>query len=363
MQILLTGAFGNVGLSTLAELLSRGYFVRIFELPTKRNRHIAKPFLASGNVEVIWGDLRKISDIEIAMKGIDIVLHIGAIIPPLADKLPELAYAVNVQGTENILKVMQAQDIPPKIIYTSSISVYGDRRENPWIQVEDPLQPGVHDRYGQQKLAAETLIRNSDVEWCVFRLTYITSMDKLQLDPLMFEMPLETCIEICDTKDVGLALANAAESNAVWGKILNIAGGETCRTTFGEYLVKMLKIFGLGNDILPADAFSHSEFHCGWMDTTESQELLHYQRTSLDSYYSEVRKKARFTRIFATLFRPIAKAIIIGRSPYFKKQKGKNKRKSKPHISILQYLKRINRFTTEMRKKVHSPKKTKSVVQ
>lgn len=114
MQILLTGAFGNVGMSVLTELLNRGYFVRIFELPTKRNKKIASQFIQTHNVEIIWGDLRNYLDILKAMENIDYVFHIGAIIPPMADKLPKLAEAVNVGGTHNVLKAIKAQKILQK---------------------------------------------------------------------------------------------------------------------------------------------------------------------------------------------------------------------------------------------------------
>ena len=42
MKVLLTGAFGNVGLSTLEELLKRNYDIRIFDIKTKRNKRLAK---------------------------------------------------------------------------------------------------------------------------------------------------------------------------------------------------------------------------------------------------------------------------------------------------------------------------------
>lgn len=348
MQILLTGAFGNVGLSTLDELLSRGYFVRVFELNTPKNRGLAKDY--EGQIEMIWGDLRDFTQVEKAIRDVDIILHIGAIIPPLADKLPELAEAVNVGGTKNILQAMAQQPVPPKIVYTSSISVYGDRRQNPLIKTDDLLKPSTHDLYGQQKLKAERLVRHSGLNWSVFRLTYITSMDKLDLDPLMFEMPLETCIEICDTKDVGLALTNAVESEDIWGEVLNIAGGEACRTTFGEYLIKMLDIFGLGYDRFPANAFSDEEFHCGFLDTQKSQELLHFQRQTLKEYYNEVAKKAKPTRWLAKLFQPIVRAVIVGRSPYYKVKRTK----FPVRITIGQYLNQIKRTYLTMKRSIET---------
>ena len=97
----------------------------------------------------------------------------------------------------------------------------------------------------------------------------------------MFKMPLDTCIEICHTKDVGLALANAVEKDKIWGKIMHIAGSEKCRITYKQYIGRMMDIFGLGKDFLPDEAFSKDNFHCGFMTTEESQKSLNYQNNSL----------------------------------------------------------------------------------
>ena len=106
MKILLTGPFGNVGLSTLEELLKRGYLIRIFDVKNSKNRQLARRY--KGKVEIFWGDLRNSSDVEKAIKGCDTIIHLAAIIPPLADKKPKLAEAVNVGGTINIIKAMEA---------------------------------------------------------------------------------------------------------------------------------------------------------------------------------------------------------------------------------------------------------------
>jgi len=304
LKILVTGAFGNVGLSTINELIKRNHQVRVFEIYTKNNRKIAKKY--KSNLEIIWGDLRNYNDVERAIEGQDIVIHLAAIIPPLADTNPDLAEAVNIGGTLNIINAMEKQRSKPKLIFTSSIAVYGDRRENPLIKVSDPLKPSRGDYYAITKIRAEKLIRESRVNFSIFRLTYITSINKLKMDPLMFHMPLDTCIEICDTKDVGYALVNAIECDEVWGKTFLIAGGEQCRTTYKEYLNNMMEIFGFGRNFLPENAFEQKDFHCGFMDTTTSQQLLTYQRHSLNDYYNEVRKKIGSKRYFM----PIAKWAV-----------------------------------------------------
>ena len=319
MKVLLTGAFGNVGLGTLEELIKKGYKVRAFDIKNRKNLKLAKKY--KDKVEIIWGDVRNPEDVEKAVEGQDVVIHLAAIIPPLADRNPKLAEAVNVGGTLNIIKAMERQPKKPRLIFASSVAVYGDRRKSPLIKPDDPPNPNPDDEYAKQKLKCEELIRQSKLEWVIFRLTYIVSPDKLQLDPLMFKMPLDTCIEICHTKDAGLALSNAVENEKIWGKILHIAGGEKCRITYKEYIDKMMEILGLGKGFLPDEAFSKGNFHCGFMTTEESQKLLHYQRHTLDDYFNEVKKKVRFRRYFMKIFKPVIRIYLLRNSPYYKKQK------------------------------------------
>ncbi len=315
MKVLLTGACGNVGMSALRELM-KSNDVRVLELYNPKNSKKLKPY--KDEVEIVWGDLRDKKLVDKAVEGVDVVVHVAAIIPPLADEKPEFAESVNVGGTLNILTSMKSQKNEPKIIYTSSISVYGDRRKNPFIKTTDPLNPNPDDEYAKQKIKAENLIINSKLRWSILRLTYVVSPYKLKMDPLMFKMPLDTKIEICHTADVGKALANAVGNKNVWGKIFNIAGGVDCRTTYQEYLKNMAEIFGLGEDFFPKKAFATSNFHCGYMDTMESQSILHYQTITLNDYYQEIKKLYRFKRPFMRMFRYFIKSYILKHSPYYR---------------------------------------------
>ncbi len=318
MKVLLTGAFGNVGRSTLTELVSRGYEVRTFDLDTSENRKYAQMYKNDPHVERFWGNLCNPEDTLRACEGIDVIIHLAAIIPPLADKKPELAKAVNVGGTQNILTAIKAQPQPPRLIFTSSISVYGDRVQTPFIRVDDPLNPNDDDGYARTKVAAENLIQDSGITSTIFRLTYIVSRDKLQMDPLMFHMPLKTSIEICHTRDVGLALTNAVENEEIWGGIYHIAGGEKCRTTYSEYIRHMMELFGLGSNVLPESAFSTGKFHCGFMDTERSQTLLKYQHTTLEDYYAEVAQKVGYKKWGNWMVRWFVRKYLLSKSEFYK---------------------------------------------
>ena len=300
MKILLTGAFGNVGSSTLKELIKRNYDIRIFDIKNRRNKRLALKY--KKDIEIFWGDLRNYKDIEKAVSDVDVVIHVAAIIPPLADKKPKFAESVNVGGTKNLVKAMEKLPKKPKLVFTSSVAVYGDRLENPYITLEDKPNPNHHDEYAKQKIKGEEIIMNSSLEWVILRLTYIVSLNKLQMDPLMFEMPLDTSIEICDSNDVGLALTNAVENHEIWGRILHIAGGERCRISYRNYLNQMFDIFGICFDELPEEAFSKRGFHCGFMSTEISQALLIYQRYTLDDYFDAVNWKVAISRLFTYTF-------------------------------------------------------------
>ncbi len=319
MNVLLTGAFGNVGLSTLKELLNKDYNVRVFEVYNRKNRKLAKKF--KNKIDIVWGDLRNKDDVESAVKEQDVIIHLAAIIPPLADVNTSLAESVNVGGTKNLLNAIKNQAQKPKLIFTSSIAIYGDRLDNPMIKTTDILAPSRGDYYALTKITAEKLIRKSGVDFAIFRLTYITSVNKLNMDPLMFHMPLDTSIEICDTKDVGLALANAVECDEVWGDTFNLAGGERCRITYREYLNDMMEIFGLGQNFLPEEGFAEKDFHCGFCDTHKSENLLHYQRHTLQDYYKEVEKKVRAKRRFVPMVKWIIRLNLLKKSEFYNRFK------------------------------------------
>ncbi|MHA2427877.1 MAG: NAD-dependent epimerase/dehydratase family protein [Candidatus Hermodarchaeia archaeon] len=58
MFVLLTGAFGNIGESTLIPLLAQNHRVRCFDLHTKQNQKLTKKLHRQGEFETVWGDVR-----------------------------------------------------------------------------------------------------------------------------------------------------------------------------------------------------------------------------------------------------------------------------------------------------------------
>ena len=265
----LTGASGAVGIEAFKELLRKNgrYRTRILSLDNHSERKLFKPY--QDQIEIIWGDIRDQRVAETAVNETDVVLHVAGIIPPIADQNPELAREVNVLGTRNLVNAVRKQLKPTKFIFTSSISVYGDRLRNPDINVTDPLNPSDGDEYAQTKIEAENIIKSSGIKWSIFRLCGIL-VERMKIQPLMFHMPLGTALEWCHPSDVGYALVEAIDHNSILGKIYNLGGGEKCRIKAKDFIKVMFQAWGLEPEILPDYAFAIQNFHSGYyQDSSE----------------------------------------------------------------------------------------------
>jgi UDP-glucose 4-epimerase len=317
MNILLTGAFGNIGTSALAELVRQGHRVRCFDLRTKTNEQAARKL--GDRIEPAWGDLRRPDDVLAAVQGQDVVLHLAFILPKLSatgvesEKRPDWAQAINVGGTQNIIDAARAQPVPPRLVFASSLHVYGHTQHMPPPRTAaDPVQPVEH--YARHKVECEQRVRASGLTWTILRFAATLPL-AIRLDPGLFDVPLDNRIEFAHTRDVGLAVANAASSRDVWGRLLLVGGGPRCQYYYREIVERVLGAAGVG--MLPAAAFSTAPFATDWLDTAESQRLLCYQQRDLDDYAREMTALLGRRVALARAFRPLVRYALVRRSPYF----------------------------------------------
>ncbi|MES0341952.1 MAG: SDR family NAD(P)-dependent oxidoreductase, partial [Candidatus Humimicrobiaceae bacterium] len=144
MKILITGAFGNVGLYTLKSLLNGGHKVRVLELKNKRNLKILDDLQKNNanSIEMMWGDITDIISLRRAVKGQDIIIHQAFIIPDLSEQKPNWAWEINVEGTRNLLRAAAEEEIKAKIVFTSSVSVFGETQDQkPPRKIKDQVKP------------------------------------------------------------------------------------------------------------------------------------------------------------------------------------------------------------------------------
>jgi nucleoside-diphosphate-sugar epimerase len=119
MRYFVTGATGFIGGRVAGQLLAAGHQV----VALVRNPEKAEPLAAEG-IEVARGDVTDKASIRAAMSGCDGIFHIaGWYRIGTRDKSP--AVAVNIDGTHNVLDVMQELSIA-KGVYTSTLAVNSD---------------------------------------------------------------------------------------------------------------------------------------------------------------------------------------------------------------------------------------------
>lgn len=319
-NILVTGASGTVGFEVLKQLLDKGnYNITVFDKKTTVSGKKLLPF--NGDIKLIFGDITNPKDLE-QITNIDAVIHLAAIIPPLADEVPELAKKVNTGGTQNLIKHLERHSPNAFFMYSSSISVYGDRIKNPYINKEDPLIPSEGDAYAETKIASEKLLKESNLDWTIFRLAAI--MGNHKISKLMFHQPLNTALEIATPRDTARAFVNGIEKKQELSKkIFNLGGGETCRISYEHFLERSFAIFGLGKPDFPKYAFADKNFHCGfYADGDDLENVVHFRQDSLEDYFiMEAEKVSAFKKAAATLFQNPIKWYLLKKSEPFEAMK------------------------------------------
>ena len=163
VNILITGAFGNLGLSTIKALVRLNHQITCFDLPNRLNKNVFRKLSKKHKLAVIWGNIADTASIALAVKNQDCIIHLVAITPPLSERLPDYTFKVNVQGTKNIIDAVKKQKLSPRIIYVSSVTIYGPKHpDSPPITLDTQVNPT--DVYSKTKVEVEQVIESSGLD-------------------------------------------------------------------------------------------------------------------------------------------------------------------------------------------------------
>ncbi len=154
--VLVTGAGGYIGRQVIDALAHEPRGVaRIvasdLQVPPEGER--------LAGVEYAVADVRS-SDLAgmLARHGVDLVVHLAAIVTPKPGTSRELEYAVDVLGTERVLQACAAAGVR-KIVYTSSGAAYGYHADNPeWLDEGDALRGNPEFAYSDHKRLVEEML-------------------------------------------------------------------------------------------------------------------------------------------------------------------------------------------------------------
>lgn len=274
--VTITGGAGNLGRQVALLVATRGYHVRLFDLP-----EIDYDFAAGQTgLEVIPGDLRDQAALSRACSEVDWVVHLAAIMPPVSETNQDLARTVNIEGTQALLEAMP---VGTKLVLASSVATYG-LAQREIVGLDHPQFP--IDFYGQTKVQNERDVLASGRPAAILRISGISVPALLEI-PRPWFFTRDQKIEFIHLHDAALAVANCVGNTAALDRIWQIAGGSAWRTTGQAYSDAICGSF----DIPPESAtFLDTPNWPAWFDTAESQAGLSYQKHTLDDFIAELRQ-------------------------------------------------------------------------
>lgn len=151
-RVLVTGGAGFIGSHLVDRLIKEDQEVVVLDNFFNGNIENIKHHLDSGELSLVKGDVRDSDDVEEAMRDVDAVFHLAALVSvPLSIKKPSLVNGVNVGGTLTLLEACSKADVE-RFVYASSCAVYGEAQHLP-INEDHPANP--ISPYAVSKLAAE----------------------------------------------------------------------------------------------------------------------------------------------------------------------------------------------------------------
>jgi NAD dependent epimerase/dehydratase len=156
-KVLVTGADGFIGSHLVERLLEEGCQVKAFVYYNSFNSwgwlDTLHPEKIS-QLEIFSGDIRDPNGVRTAMKGVDVVFHLAALIAiPFSYHSPDSYIDTNVKGTLNIVQAAKDLNIE-RVLVTSTSEVYGTAQYVP-IDEKHPRQP--QSPYSASKIGADCI--------------------------------------------------------------------------------------------------------------------------------------------------------------------------------------------------------------
>ncbi|MFA4991090.1 MAG: NAD-dependent 4,6-dehydratase LegB [Candidatus Omnitrophota bacterium] len=172
-KVLVTGSDGFIGSHLVEGLVNKGYRVKAFVYYNSFNSlgwldSLDKKFLKK--IEIFSGDIRDQNGVRSAVKGMDMVFHLAALIGiPFSYSSPDSYVDTNIKGTLNLLQACRDSGTG-KVVVTSTSEVYGTARRVP-IDETHPKQgqsPYAATKIGADYIA-ESFFRSFDLPVAIAR--------------------------------------------------------------------------------------------------------------------------------------------------------------------------------------------------
>ena len=159
MRIVVTGGCGFLGRRLARMLLERGSALGpVDELVLFDTAPPATPLPQDRRLALVTGDIADRETVRrLVLPGAAAVFHLAAVVSAEAEADTDLGYRVNLDGTRNLLDACRGLGSPPRLVFASSLAVYGGTLP-PAVGDDTPLQP--QSSYGAQKALGELMVND-----------------------------------------------------------------------------------------------------------------------------------------------------------------------------------------------------------
>jgi nucleoside-diphosphate-sugar epimerase len=146
MKYLVTGGAGFIGSHIVQTLLEQGSSVRVldnFSTGKPENLEGLRQQFSQDRLEILEGDLRNSSQVEQAVRGIEVIFHEAAFVSvPQSMAEPQACFDVNITGTSRLLDAARAAGVRRAVV-ASSAAIYGESDALPLVEetLPQPLSP------------------------------------------------------------------------------------------------------------------------------------------------------------------------------------------------------------------------------
>lgn len=169
MLFLVTGADGYIGSHVVERLIGQGHTVRgLAQYNSLGTSGWLDSLPATPSLEIHWGDIRDPQQIISLCSGVDVVIHLAALITiPYSYEAPRSYLETNTIGTQNVLEAVRVQKVP-RMVHISTSEVYGSAQTVP-ISESHPLVG--QSPYSASKIAADQVAYSY---WASFETPVVT---------------------------------------------------------------------------------------------------------------------------------------------------------------------------------------------
>lgn len=267
-EVLVTGAGGFIGSSLVEQLVYAGASVTAFLHYNSRNdpgllRYT--PPEVQHNVSLYFGDLCDVESVQRAMKGRQIVFHLGALIGiPYSYVHPRDVVQTNVIGTLNVLTAARTLEVE-RVVHTSTSEVYGTARYAP-IDEAHPLQG--QSPYSASKIGADKLAESFYLSFGLpvstvrpFNTYGPRQSARAVIPTIIMQLLSRDCVRLGSlhprrdftyVRDTAVGFMAAAAADATIGEVVNLGSG--CEITIGDLVHLICRLVGRDVTIEAEDA-------------------------------------------------------------------------------------------------------------